>query len=155
GAVGEQTALELGIGPGFGNDARAVVRADLGLIGLDDEIERLGVDIALFAQNGLERAHPQLHLAKLRAVMIVVMIVVVATHTLKSSRPVVPCLPVRRWPPHGCHASIAAQQQRRQGDPRMDCRIGIAAALAATTLVTSASAQTFPERPIEVTVPFS
>jgi tripartite-type tricarboxylate transporter receptor subunit TctC len=37
----------------------------------------------------------------------------------------------------------------------MNHRIGIAAAFAATALATSAAAQNFPERPIEVTVPFS
>ena len=37
----------------------------------------------------------------------------------------------------------------------MDHRIGIAAAIAAVALTTGADAQTFPERPIEVTVPFS
>jgi hypothetical protein len=43
------------------------MRPDLGLIGVDDEVERLGIDIALLGQNGLERPHPKLHLVELGA----------------------------------------------------------------------------------------
>ena len=86
GAVLQQAALEVGIGPGLGDDARAVVRADLGLVGLDDEIERLGVDVALLGQDGFERAHPQLHLAELGAVVVVIVVVVLlVAHASKFS----------------------------------------------------------------------
>jgi hypothetical protein len=52
------------------------VRADLRLIGLDDEIERLGVDVTFLGQDGFERPHPKLHFAELGAVIVVMMVVV-------------------------------------------------------------------------------
>ena len=52
------------------DDARPVVRADLGLIGLDDAVERGRIDIALFGQHGLQRADAQLHLRELRTVLV-------------------------------------------------------------------------------------
>ena len=58
--------LEGRIGPGFGDHLRAVVRADLGFIGLDDGIERGGIDVALFGQDRLERAHAQFGLGQFR-----------------------------------------------------------------------------------------
>ena len=57
GGVLQQGFLEGRIGPGFGDDPRAVVRADPGLVGLDDGVERGRLDIALFGQDRLERAH--------------------------------------------------------------------------------------------------
>ena len=51
GGVLQQGVPEGGIGPGFGDDLRAVVRADLGFVGLDDGIERGRIDIAFFGQN--------------------------------------------------------------------------------------------------------
>ena len=77
GGVGEQRALELGIDPGLGDDAGADVRADLGLVGLDDEVERGRIDVALLGQDGLQRAHPQLRLGQLRAVLVIVVMIVV------------------------------------------------------------------------------
>ena len=53
------------------------MRADLGLVGLDDEIERLGIDVALLGQDGFQRPHPKLHLGQFRAVIVVVVAVVV------------------------------------------------------------------------------
>ena len=41
------------------------MRADLGLAGLDDPVERRRIDIALFGQDRFERAHPQLHVGQL------------------------------------------------------------------------------------------
>ena len=64
----EQRALESRIGPGLGDRAGAVVRADPGLVGLDDAIERGRIDIALLGQDRFQRPHPQLHLGQLRAV---------------------------------------------------------------------------------------
>ena len=78
-----QRLLERRIAPGLGDDLRAVVRADPGLVGLDDGIERGRIDIALLGQHGLQRAHPKLRLRELRAVLVVMvmmMIVVVAGH---------------------------------------------------------------------------
>ncbi len=50
------------VGPGLGHDLGAVVRADLGFVGLDQHVERLRVHVALLDQNGFERPHAQLHL---------------------------------------------------------------------------------------------
>ena len=77
GGILQQRLLERRIGPGLGDDARAVVRADPGLVGLDDGVERGRLDIALFGQDRLERAHPELGLRQFRMVVIVVMMVVV------------------------------------------------------------------------------
>src|SRR6185437_3710547 len=48
------------------------MRPDLGLIRLDDAVERGRVDITLFGQNRFERAHPELHFRQLGAVLMVV-----------------------------------------------------------------------------------
>src|SRR5215831_16334938 len=76
GAVREEMALELGISPGLRDDARAVARADLGLVSLDDQIERLGIDITFLGQNRFQGAHAELHLTELGAVVIVMMMIV-------------------------------------------------------------------------------
>ena len=65
------------IAPGLGDHMRAVARADLGLVGLDQEVERRRVDIALLGQHRFERAHAQLGLGELRMVVVVVMVVIV------------------------------------------------------------------------------
>ena len=64
--------LNAGIGPGLGDDDRAVARADLGLVGLDDGVERGRVDIALLGQHGFQRADAKLRLRQLRAVLVIV-----------------------------------------------------------------------------------
>src|SRR5919201_6514184 len=74
GAVVEQRAFERWVVPCLGHHARAGMRADLSLIGLDDEIERGGVDVSLLGQDGLERAYAQLPLGELRAVLIVLVL---------------------------------------------------------------------------------
>ena len=76
GGVIQQGLPEGWIGPGFGDDARAIVRADLRFVGLDDGIERGRLDIALFGQDGLERAHAQFGLGQVRMVVVVVMMVI-------------------------------------------------------------------------------
>ena len=48
----------------------------LRLVGLDDEVERGRIDIALLGQDGFERAHAQLHLGELGAVLVIVVMVV-------------------------------------------------------------------------------
>ncbi len=58
GGVGDEAALELRIGPGLGDDAGADMRPDLGLVGVDDEVERLGIDIALLGQDRLRGPAP-------------------------------------------------------------------------------------------------
>ena len=77
GGVREQRLLERRIGPGLGDDDRAVARADLGLVGLDDGVERRRVDVALLGQHGFERAHAKLRLRQLRAVLVIVVMVVI------------------------------------------------------------------------------
>src|SRR5579859_3178140 len=81
-SVLKQRLLEIGIGPGLRNDARADVGTNLGLIGLNDGVERGWFDISLFGQDGLQRAHAQLRLGQLRVVvvMMVMMVVIVAAH---------------------------------------------------------------------------
>src|SRR5205823_2731302 len=73
----QQFLAEGGIGPGLGDDARAVVRANLLLIGLDQQIERSRLDIALLGQDRFERAHADLHLGQFRAVIVVVMMTMI------------------------------------------------------------------------------
>jgi hypothetical protein len=81
GRVLEQRFLEGGIDPGACYDLGAIVRADAGLVSLDDGVERGRIDIAFFGQDGLERAHPQLCLAELGAmVVLVLMLMVLAGH---------------------------------------------------------------------------
>jgi hypothetical protein len=53
GAVLEEARLEVGIAPGMRHDMRAVARPDLHLIGLDDRVERGGVDQALLDEHSL------------------------------------------------------------------------------------------------------
>ncbi len=54
---------------------RAVARADLGLVGLDDGVERRRVDVALLGQHGFQRAHAKLRLRQLRAVLVVMVVI--------------------------------------------------------------------------------
>jgi hypothetical protein len=61
----QQAALEVGIRPGLCHHLGAVVRADACFIGLDDRVERRRIDVALFGQDGLERAHARLRFCKL------------------------------------------------------------------------------------------
>ena len=46
GGVVQQSLLEGGVRPGLGDNLRAIMRADLGLVGLDDGVERGRLDIA-------------------------------------------------------------------------------------------------------------
>jgi hypothetical protein len=57
-----EMALERGISPGLGDNARTDMRPDLGLVGLNDRGQRRRIDIAFFDEHGLERPDPQLHL---------------------------------------------------------------------------------------------
>ena len=72
GRVLEQRLLERRIAPGLGDDARADMRADPGLVRLDDAVERRRIDIALLDQNGFERPHAQLHLGQCRSIVVIV-----------------------------------------------------------------------------------
>ena len=92
GRVLEQRAFEFGIGPGLGNNARAIVRADLGLVSLDDGVERSRLDIALFGEHRLERAHAQLDLGQLRMVVIMMML----AHAASIGETVAPCRDANR-----------------------------------------------------------
>src|SRR5262245_53751598 len=62
------------IAPGLSDHLRADVRADFSFVQLDDAIERGGFDIPLLDQNRLDRTHAQLHLGKMGAfIMVMVM----------------------------------------------------------------------------------
>src|SRR6267143_1567889 len=82
GGVGEQPLLEGGIDPGLRDDARAVARADLRLVGVDQRVERLGIDEALVHQQRFQRAHAELDVGERRAVrsgaVVVLVVVLVA-----------------------------------------------------------------------------
>ena len=78
--VFEQRLLERRIVPGLGDDTRAVVGPDLGLVGLDDGVERGRIDVALLGQHRLQRAHAQLRLGQLRTVLVIVVVVIVLGH---------------------------------------------------------------------------
>ena len=84
GRVLKQRFLESGIGPGLGYNARANMGADPGLIGLDDGIQRRGIKISFFGQNGFKRADAQFRLGKLR--MIVVMVVIAICQSVFGTR---------------------------------------------------------------------
>ena len=70
--VVEQPFAERGIDPGARDDARAVARTDLGLIGVDQDIERSGIDVAFLREHRLQRADAHVHFAEL-AVIVVLM----------------------------------------------------------------------------------
>ena len=81
----QQRLAEGGIGPGPGDDGCAVARADLGLVGLDDGIERRRIDVAFLGQNGLQRADAALSLRQFRA-MLVMRVVIVVCHGIGLPR---------------------------------------------------------------------
>lgn len=60
------------------DDTRAVTRPYAILVGFDEDIERLRIDIAFFHQQRFERARAQVHVGEMAAFVIVRMIVVVA-----------------------------------------------------------------------------
>ena len=71
GAIIEQRPFESRIAPRSRDDARPVVRADLGLVGFDNAIERGRIDITLLGQHRFERAYAQLHLGQVRTVLVI------------------------------------------------------------------------------------
>ena len=77
GGVGEQRLLELGIEPGLGDDAGAVARTDLGLVGLDDGVERGRIDVALLGQDGFQRADAELGVGQFRAVVVIMVVAMI------------------------------------------------------------------------------
>src|SRR5216684_9286023 len=81
GSIGDEAALEAGVRPRLRDHPRPDMGTDLGLKGINDEIERLRVHVALLGQDSLKRTHAQLHLAELCAVIVlVVCIVLVQVH---------------------------------------------------------------------------
>ena len=66
GRVFEQPLLEFGIDPGARHDPRAVMRPDLRLAGLDDRVERGGIDIALLGQDRFKRPDAELQIGEFR-----------------------------------------------------------------------------------------
>ena len=86
-ASSQQGLLEGRICPGLGDNLRAVMRADLGLVSLDDGIQRSRIDIAFLGQDRLQRAHAQLGLRQFGMVVIVVVsgvvIVIMVAHGVR------------------------------------------------------------------------
>ena len=62
GRIAPQPVGEGGIAPGTRDDLRAVTRADLGLVGVDDDVDRGGVDQPLPDEDRLQRANPRVGL---------------------------------------------------------------------------------------------
>ncbi len=84
--VGQQSLAKIGIGPGARDDARAIARADLLFVGLDQDVERGRIDVALLGQQRLERAHAQLGLRQLGMVVIVMVVVIMSAHAPEHNR---------------------------------------------------------------------
>jgi hypothetical protein len=53
---------------------------DLGLVGLDDGVERGRIDVSLLGQDRLQRPHAQLRLGQLRTVLMMVVVVIMLGH---------------------------------------------------------------------------
>ena len=70
--VVQQARAILRIAPGARDDAGAVARPDLVLVGLDDRVERRRIDIALFDQQRFERAHAQRDFGEFGMVVVMV-----------------------------------------------------------------------------------
>ena len=81
GRVFEQRLPKRRIAPGFGDDAGTDMRADPGLMRLDDAVESRRFDIALLDQKGLEGPNTQLNIRQCR-----LMVVIVWRHDTKCSR---------------------------------------------------------------------
>src|SRR5829696_3498109 len=65
----------------------AVARPDLGLVGLDQNIDRRRIDIALLGQDRLEGADPKLDVGELAVFVVVVVVVVMVVHGRDSTAP--------------------------------------------------------------------
>src|SRR4051794_21232447 len=68
------------IDPGPRHHPGAVARADAGLVGIDQRIERGGVDVAFLSEHAFEGAHAQVHFAEFAVIMGMVVGVVMAGH---------------------------------------------------------------------------
>ena len=69
----EQGLAKRRIAPRLGDHLRADMRPDLGFVKLDDAIERGAFYIPLLDEDRFEGAHPQLHLRKIGAFTMIVM----------------------------------------------------------------------------------
>ena len=75
GGVLQQPVPKFRVAPRVRDHPCAVARPDLGLVGVDQEIQRRGIDIALVGQQSLERADPQLQRREFAALVVVEMVV--------------------------------------------------------------------------------
>lgn len=75
GSVCQQALFVSGIDPGLGHHLRPATRADFGLVGLDNQIQRVRIDIALGQQNSLERTHPDGGFRQFRTMIVIVIMV--------------------------------------------------------------------------------
>ncbi len=78
GRVAREPGAKRWVCPGAGDDARAIARADLRLVGVDQHVECGRVDVALRGEHRLERAHAQFHRAQFAVVVLVDVKVAVA-----------------------------------------------------------------------------
>ena len=76
GGIGQQPLPEGRIDPGPRHHTRAIARADAGLVGVDQRIERGGVDVTLLREHAFEGAHAQVHLAEFAVFMVMVVVIV-------------------------------------------------------------------------------
>ena len=77
GGIGLEPVGEGGIAPGAGDDAGAVAGADLGLIGVDDDVDGGWVDQALDDEDGFERTDAGGHRVEVVVVIVVIVVVIV------------------------------------------------------------------------------
>jgi hypothetical protein len=84
GGVGKEPRLVRRIDPCTRDDPGAVARADLGLAGVDQLVERPGIDEPFLGQQRLQRLDAKLGLGQRGSVCIVVIVMVVG-HRVSSS----------------------------------------------------------------------
>ena len=83
--VGQQSLFVGGIGPSTRDDARAVPRADLVLVGVDQGIERRAIDQPFFNQQRFKRLDPQREVGG-NGLMAVAMLMVLRLGEIVSTR---------------------------------------------------------------------
>jgi hypothetical protein len=77
-SVVEKPAAEFLVAPRARHDLRSIARTDLGLVSVDQHIERRGVDIALLGQHRFQGANAQLQRTERTALMTMTMTMIVS-----------------------------------------------------------------------------
>ena len=91
----------------LGHHQRPATRADFGLVGLDNQIERSWIDIAFGQQNGFECAHPNGRLRQFRTMIMIVVVVMVGMPVMMIMGMVVIVVVIMR-----AHGPIMARSER-------------------------------------------